>query len=126
MRNILLAGLGGFVGAILRYVVAGLVQDFSRSAWFPFGTLAVNVFGCLLIGVLGGWADNLDLFTPSVRVFVLIGILGGFTTYSTFGYETMALIRDHEMLYAFTNVALHLFLGLGGVWLGYSLSTLRG
>ncbi len=126
MGNIILVGLGGFIGASLRYLVSGWIQELSKSAWFPFGTLAVNVIGCLLIGLLGGWADNLELFKPATRLIVLIGMLGGFTTYSTFGYETMALIRDREMLYAFANVTLHLVLGFGGVWLGYTLSNLKG
>ena len=98
MRQIIIVGLGGFAGSILRYLVSGWVQRLADSALFPYGTLSVNVLGCLAIGLLGGWADNAELFSPSTRLFLLIGVLGGFTTFSTFGYETMALLRDRRWL----------------------------
>jgi len=82
--------------------------------------------GCLTIGLLGGWADNAGLFGPSARLFLFVGVLGGFTTFSTFGYETMALLRDKATLATFLYVGLHLFLGFGAVALGYGLSTLKG
>ena len=126
MRNLLLVGLGGFLGSVLRYVVSGWVEQLSDTPLFPYGTLSVNVVGCLAIGLLGGWVDNAGLFGPGVRLFVLLGLLGGFTTYSTFGYETMALLRDRQTLAALGYVGLHLALGLGAVALGYGLSTLRG
>ena len=76
MRNIIIVGLGGFAGSICRYLVSGWVQSLSGSALFPYGTLSVNVLGCLLIGLLGGWADNVELFVPSTRLFLLIGVPG--------------------------------------------------
>ena len=124
MRNMLLVGMGGFVGSALRYAASGAVQRLWPAAAFPLGTLTVNVVGCLVIGLLGGYAENVQAFTPGVRLFVMLGLLGGFTTYSSFGYETMALLRDGQALWAFGNVALHMIVGLGAVWLGYGLSTL--
>ncbi len=126
MRNMIFVGLGGFVGSILRYLVSGWVQKLSDTALFPYGTLSVNVIGCLAIGLLGGWADNTELFSPPVRLFLLLGLLGGFTTYSTFGYETVALLRDRQALAALGYVGLHLLGGFGAVALGYSFSTLKG
>ncbi len=126
MRNLIIVGLGGFLGSVLRYLVSGWVQRLSDTALFPYGTLSVNVVGCLLIGLLGGWADNTDLFSPAARLFLLLGILGGFTTYSTFGYETVALLRDRQALTAMSYVGLHLLLGFGAVALGYGLSNLKG
>lgn len=126
MRNIIFVGLGGFVGSVLRYLVSGWIQKLSDTPFFPYGTLGVNVAGCLLIGLLGGWADNTELFSPPVRLFLLLGLLGGFTTYSTFGYETVALLRDRQTLAAMGYVSLHLVLGFGAVALGYGLSTLKG
>ena len=126
MRNIIMVGLGGFAGSVFRYLASGWIQKLSDSPFFPYGTLGVNVVGCLLIGLLGGWVDNADLFTPPVRLFLLVGLLGGFTTYSTFGYETVALLRDRQMLAAMGYVGLHLILGFGAVALGYGLSTLKG
>ncbi|MBN1361417.1 MAG: fluoride efflux transporter CrcB [Sedimentisphaerales bacterium] len=125
MRNIVIVGLGGFVGSVLRYLVSGWVQKLSGSALFPYGTLGVNVLGCLLIGLLGGWAENVELFGPSVRLFLLLGLLGGFTTFSTFGYETAELLRDRELLPALAYVGSHLILGLAAVTFGYALSNLR-
>ena len=126
MQNVLIVGAGGFVGSVCRYLLSGWVQDAVGDGQFPFGTLGVNVLGCLVIGLLGGWADNLEMFTPSARLFLLLGVLGGFTTFSTFGYETMALARDREMVAALANISLHIVLGLAGVWLGYAVSTLKG
>jgi len=125
MRNIIMVGLGGFAGSALRYLIAGWVQKLSDSPLFPYGTLGVNVLGCLLIGLLGGWADNAELFGPGTRLFLLVGLLGGFTTFSTFGYETMALLRDKELLAAGAYVGLHLVLGFTAVAVGYGISNLR-
>jgi len=121
----LLVGSGGFIGAILRYGMSGLVQNSAPLSTFPWGTLAVNLLGCLLIGLIAGLVDSRQLFTPEVRMFVLIGVLGGFTTYSTFGYEAVALLRDSEYLRAIAYVGVHVFAGLGLVWTGYLLTTSR-
>jgi CrcB protein len=125
MRNIMMVGLGGFAGSVLRYWISGWLQRLCDSPLFPYGTLGVNVLGCLLIGLLGGWADNVELFGPHARLFLLVGLLGGFTTFSTFGYETMALLRDKELLAAGTYVGLHLVLGFAAVAAGYGISNLR-
>ncbi len=94
-------------------------------AFFPYGTLAVNGLGCLLIGVLMGLSDSRSVLGPQTRLFLLIGVLGGFTTFSTFGHETLALARDGERLAAGANVALHLVIGLGCVWIGYAVASTR-
>ena len=123
--NALLVGSGGFAGSILRYALAGVVQRHFPLATFPYGTLFVNLMGCLLIGVFAGLADSRQLFAPELRVFALIGVLGGFTTFSTFGYETFAMLRDGEQLRAALNVGLQVVLGLSLVWLGYVLTSSR-
>ncbi|MFQ6004233.1 MAG: fluoride efflux transporter CrcB [Woeseia sp.] len=123
--NSAVVGSGGFIGALARYALSGLVHGQVPQAAFPYGTLLVNLLGCLMIGVLAGLADSRQLFGPEFRLFALIGVLGGFTTFSTFGYETLALIRDAEYLRAFTNVGVHVFLGLALVWLGYGIVTSR-
>lgn len=121
MIKILIIGSGGFLGAILRYFMSGYAQRLSGSYSFPVGTLAVNLIGCFIIGVVSKMAEDLGLFSIETRMFLTIGFLGAFTTYSTFGYETLNLLRDNEWLYAFTYVGLHLFLGIGAVWIGRSL-----
>ena len=118
----LLVGTGGFLGSVFRYALSGLVHRLAPFAAFPYGTLAVNVTGCLAIGVLCGLTESRQIVGPDLRLFLLLGLLGGFTTFSTFGYETMALLRDSEQLRAATNVLMHVFAGLSAVWLGYSLS----
>jgi CrcB protein len=118
MGQILLVGIGGFIGSVLRHVLSGLVHEWTRRDDFPVGTLAVNVIGCLVIGLLSQVAEARGAFSAETRAFVFIGILGGFTTFSSFGNETMNLWRDGEGLLALANVAAQLLLGLGAVWLG--------
>ncbi len=123
--NAVVIGSGGFLGALARYGLSGLVHRQMPLATFPYGTLVVNLVGCLGIGVIAGLAESRQLFGPEFRAFVLIGILGAFTTFSTFGYETFAMIRDDEYLRAITNVAMHVLLGLALLWLGYVVTTSR-
>ena len=123
--NAAVIGSGGFLGALARYGLSGLVHRQVPLTTFPYGTLLVNLLGCLLIGVVAGYAESRQLFGPEVRMFVLIGVLGGFTTFSTFGYETFAMLRDNDLLRAAANVGAHVILGLALVWLGYAITTSR-
>ncbi|MBI2757976.1 MAG: fluoride efflux transporter CrcB [Chloroflexi bacterium] len=122
MGKMFLVGAGGFVGSILRYWFSGLVQQWTQSAVFPFGTLAVNLTGSLVIGFLSQLADSRGVFTAETRALVFIGVIGGFTTFSTFGNETMNFLREGENLPAVLNVSAHIILGLGAVWLGRSIA----
>jgi CrcB protein len=120
--KLFLAGIGGFIGSSLRYAVTGYVQTWSRSIDFPYGTLAVNLIGCFLIGFLSQLAESRGILTAESRTFVFIGILGGFTTFSAFGNETMNLWREGENLLAMANISAHLLLGLGAVWASRALA----
>lgn len=120
-----LVGSGGFVGALLRYGLSGLVHRQLPFASFPFGTLAVNALGCLLIGGFAGLTESRQLFGPEARTFALIGLLGGFTTFSTFGYETFAMMRDEEYWLGLANVTAHVLIGITLVWVGYALTASR-
>ncbi|MDH4097403.1 MAG: fluoride efflux transporter CrcB [Nitrospira sp.] len=122
MMKLLLIGSGGFIGSVLRYLVSGSAQTASQSIAFPYGTLAVNVIGCFLIGFLSELAQSRSLFSPDTRAFLIVGILGGFTTFSAFGNETMNLLRDGGQALALLNVSAQVLLGLGAVWLGYTLA----
>jgi CrcB protein len=115
--------MGGFIGSVMRYLLGGIVQQSSRSL-FPYGTLAVNVLGCFIIGFLAQLAEARGLFASEARAFVFIGILGGFTTFSSFGNETLNLARDSQMMSAVANVGANVLLGLFAVWLGRSVSYL--
>ncbi|MAG92872.1 MAG: fluoride efflux transporter CrcB [Planctomycetaceae bacterium] len=125
MINAVVVGSGGFLGALARYGLSGLVHRQLPLTTFPYGTLVVNLLGCLAIGVIAGLVESRQLFGPEMRTFVLIGILGAFTTFSTFGYETFAMIRDSEYLRAVVNVGIHVVFGLALVWLGFALTTSR-
>ena len=118
MLKLLVIGCGGFIGAVLRYLVSGLVQNLSGSIRFPFGTLAVNVIGCLFIGLLVYLVETRSMLSVTVRMFVFIGLLGSFTTFSTFGNETLELLRDSKTTLALLNAGAQLILGLAAVWLG--------
>ena len=118
MTRIVLVGAGGLVGSVLRYVLSGLVQDAMRDSLFPWGTLAVNVLGCLAVGVLGELAESRGAFGVETRALLITGFLGGFTTFSAFGYETMHLLRGAERMLAAANVLASVIIGLAAVHVG--------
>lgn len=124
MDKALYVGIGGFIGSVLRYWVGNTMQQFVNNPAFPFGTLTVNLIGCLVIGFLSQLADARGVFTSEARLFVFVGILGGFTTFSTFGNETMNFLRGGAGLSALLNVGLHIFAGLAAIWLGRSIAYL--
>lgn len=124
MTKLFIIGMGGFIGSVLRYLAGGVVQTISKSMSFPFGTFFVNVFGCFLIGLLAYLSESRGLFSDSSRAFVFIGILGGFTTFSTFSNETFNLIKDGETFLALVNILAQVFFCLIAVWLGRSLAQL--
>jgi CrcB protein len=114
--------LGGFAGSVLRYLVSGWVQQATRSVSFPYGTLAVNVLGCFAIGILSYLADTRGLLHAEARLFLIVGVLGGFTTFSAFGNETMNLVRDGENLLAAANVLASVLVCLVSVWAGRAIA----
>ncbi len=121
--NYILVFVGGGLGAAARYWLQGFVHTETGSV-FPFGTLAVNVLGCFIIGTLMSTMEERFLVHPSLRVFLTVGILGGFTTFSSFSFETIQLFRDGELLYALFNVLASVMFCLSGTWLGVQLGKL--
>ncbi len=115
-------GLGGFVGAVLRYLVSGWVQDRSGSVFIPYGTVAVNLSGCFVIGLLMFLVETRSFFSVETRAFLLIGLLGSFTTFSTFGNETLTLIRSGRMDIAALYSGGQVVTGVFMVWLGRLLA----
>jgi CrcB protein len=124
MIGLFLVGVGGFIGSVMRYLVSGWVHRILDNPWFPYGTLVVNITGSLTIGFLAGLAENRSVFTPEARLFIFIGILGGFTTFSSFSLETFSLVRNTQTLAAIANMASQLILGLLAVWAGNLLARL--
>ena len=110
---------GAAVGAPLRYFLGSRVQS-ALGGGFPWGTLAVNLSGCLVIGLVLGLAESRGTLSREARLLLVTGFLGSYTTFSAFGWETYALLRDNQILQASGNVALSVAAGLAGVWLGVS------
>jgi CrcB protein len=123
MMNVLWVFIGGGLGAAARYWLTGLTYRWVTPT-FPAGVLVVNVLGCFLIGAVMSVFENRFAVNPAWRVFVTIGILGGFTTFSSFSYETIALLRDQELFLAGMNVLANVVLCLIGTWIGLVLGRL--
>ncbi|HEY6953329.1 MAG TPA: fluoride efflux transporter CrcB [Bacteroidota bacterium] len=123
MTDYVLVFVGGGLGAAARYGLQGLVYQ-KTGTGFPYGTLAVNILGCFLIGLLTSSMEERFLVQPSIRLFLTIGILGGFTTFSSFSFETISLIRDGEVLFALANALGSLLLCLLCTWIGFQLGKL--
>jgi len=119
MPAILIVGAGGFVGAILRYGANTLAVG--RAGTFPLGTLIVNVVGCFCLGLMAAWFDERPDLPPEWRLAIGTGLLGALTTFSTFGVESLDLMRAGEPRLAMVNIALNLILGLGAAWIGRAL-----
>jgi CrcB protein len=117
MTNLLFIAIGGAAGALLRYGVSGFVHSYANGV-FPWGTLIVNLSGCLVIGFLWQMFENLS-FSPHMRSFMFIGILGAYTTFSTYGLETFNLLREKEIAYVLLNFLGSNVFGLGMVFLGF-------
>lgn len=125
MLQVLAIGCGGFLGAVARYGLSVWVQRSSGST-FPWGTLVVNVLGCFVLGALMTLVQERSLVGPTARAFLSIGILGSFTTFSTFGVETFELMRTGGWLGAAGNVAGNVVVGLTAVWVGRALILATG
>jgi fluoride exporter len=122
MLAYLWVALGGALGSVGRYWLSGLVSDQYRGV-FPLGTLVVNVTGSFLIGLLAAMteSDSRTLASPGFRQFFMLGICGGYTTFSSFSLETLKRLQDGDWLYAGGNVILSVLLCMIAVWLGYLL-----
>ncbi len=123
LKNILLVGTGGFIGSVGRYFISRLNLSLDYYS-IPVGTLTVNVAGSLIIGFLAGIAGKTDLLSLELRLFLMVGFVGGFTTFSTFTNENMVLMQNGQFLSALIYTFISLFLGFLAVYLGYSLSNL--
>lgn len=120
-----LVGLGGALGSIARHGLNHLIHQRQLSSTFPLGIFAINVVGSFLIGVVGGLlvSGRLSL-SLEARTFVVVGLLGGFTTFSSFSFDTLALVRTGHLSQAAWNVAGQVGLSLVGVWAGYRLASM--
>ncbi len=118
MKHVIWVAIGGSIGAVARYKLGGLVLGHIADWKFPFATFLVNIVGCMIAGVLAGMEWKYGFFSPSVRLLLFTGLLGGFTTFSAFGIETMLLLQRQEFLWAVFYVGASVFLALAALWLG--------
>jgi len=119
--NLLLIAIGGALGSVARYALSTFVLRVTGTL-FPLGTFVVNVVGCLVFGAIAGAASQRVQLAPALRLFLLTGILGGFTTFSTYAFESFTLVRDGQFLWASINIAGQVIAGLVGLWAGYALT----
>lgn len=119
--NLLVIAIGGALGAVARYLLSSFVLRVS-GALFPLGTFVVNVVGCLVFGAIAGAATQRVQMTPAMRLFLLTGILGGFTTFSSYAFESFTLVRDGQMVWAGINIVGQVAAGLVGMWAGYVIT----
>ena len=117
LLNLLVVAIGGAIGACTRYLVSIWAAE-RFGAEFPMGTLIVNIAGCFIIGIFMTLTTERLIVSPYWRLVFAVGFLGGLTTFSSFGFETLRLVEEADLLQAFWNIALNLGVGLGATWLG--------
>jgi fluoride exporter len=117
IKTLLLIGTGGFLGSISRFLASRFIQNNLSSA-LPFGTFFVNISGCLLIGLIYGLSERSSLFSPGWKMFLTVGFCGGFTTFSTFANENLAMLRDGDFFHFLLYTGLSVFLGIAATFFG--------
>jgi fluoride exporter len=117
IKTLLLVGTGGFLGSISRFLASRFMQNNFPSA-FPFGTIFVNISGCFLLGLIYGLSERHSLFNPGWKMFLTAGFCGGFTTFSTFANENLAMLRDGDFFHFLIYTGLSVFLGITATFLG--------
>ncbi len=122
--NILLIAIGGAVGSVCRYLVSSAVLR-ALGTLFPAGTFVVNVVGCLVFGAVAGAAQSRITLSPDARALLLAGLLGGFTTFSSYMNESVVLVREGQVLWAGLNLGGQVVAGFAAFWLAYTLASLR-
>jgi fluoride exporter len=123
IKNFILVGLGGGIGSIARYVSQKWFNE-NYPQPFPWGTFTVNLLGCFLIGIIYAASEKTSLLSPHVRLLLITGFCGGFTTFSTFAFENMNLLRSGDNLYFIIYTVASVILGVGAVFVGIAVMKL--
>ena len=122
METVFIIGIGGFIGSIMRYLIMLWSKSLFQELSFPLGIVIVNLSGCLILGLLNGFAENHQFFTFQIRLFMFVGILGSFTTFSTFSYETIEMMQNGDSLQALLNIAIQVIGGLFAAFIGFQIA----
>ncbi|MFA6951163.1 MAG: fluoride efflux transporter CrcB [Lentimicrobiaceae bacterium] len=117
LKLILIIGTGSFIGGVLRFLTSRLIQNSVFSS-FPYGTFMVNILGCLFIGIFYGISERGNMMSAEWRMFLTVGFCGGFTTFSTFANENLALLRDGNVFYSALYISLSVFVGILATYSG--------
>jgi len=123
MYNLIILGFGGFLGAISRYLLSGYVQNLFKQDGFPYGTLVVNLLGCFVLGILTHAAGAKGMFDAQTRLFLMVGFVGAFTTFSTFSVESASLFQNGQSAAGLLNILGSNLLGLIFVFIGQSIAS---
>lgn len=119
-RTIFIVGTGGFIGSVARYLIQVALAK-GMGSTFPFATFIANITGCFIIGVVYAISEKGNLMNPEWRIFLTVGFCGGFTTFSTFAYDNLNLLKGNSIGYLLLNAGGSLFLGVLAVYLGIVL-----
>ena len=117
VKSLMIVGVGGFIGTVIRFLISRYFQIHYTSV-FPWSTFLVNIIGCFLIGIIFGISEKGDFLSPEVRLFLTVGICGGFTTFSTFSNDAFLLLRQQEWIRFASYTSFSFFLGLLAVYFG--------
>ena len=120
IKTLFLIGLGGGIGSVLRYLTSVVIEKYYATV-FPLATLIINIFGCLLIGIIMGVVEKNQVTDSAMKWLLVTGFCGGFTTFSAFGYENIRLLQNGNIFLPFVYISSSIILGLGSVWLGFIL-----
>ncbi len=119
--KLLLIAIGGAFGSVARFLFSSAILRASGSL-FPLGTFGVNIVGCVVFGAIAGAAEQRVQLAPDLRAFLLVGVLGGFTTFSAYAFESFSLLRDGQFAAAVVNIVGQVVAGLVGLWAGYVIT----
>ena len=121
MKTLFYIALGGGLGSVLRYVTAVVMNKYVQSN-FPYATFVTNIVGCLLIGLFFGYLEKQHAISQDLKFFLITGLCGGYTTFSTFSHENVQLLQTNQIVIAFLYISLSVFLGLMATWFGLTIA----
>ncbi len=120
IRNLFLIGIGGFIGSVCRYLAQQFIQNYYPTS-IPWGTILVNITGCFLIGIVYALSGKNTVLSPEMRIFLATGFCGGFTTFSSFAYENVAMVLEGDFYYTAINILVSIVVGFGATHAGILL-----